>query len=240
MAIASASYADAAIKVRLALAARESDPLSVWHHASPQSRTATELLADFDELYARAANKAGKTEWAAAVVLALLEKRPTLDGVALPQWHGPIHALALSLDYVQQKLSVQQTIMRLLGTWPHHAKWKGDDILSSLLVKPINASDDEETWSELTFMSQENRRAGIGARADVVWFDEPPVMDILRELRKAAHAGRKIVRLISATPTIRRQWAPLAEDYKPQALRDRKSTRLNSSHATLSRMPSSA
>lgn len=116
------------------------------------------------------------------------------------------------LDYKQQVLSVQPAYLRVLGRWPHKARWQGE-ILSSLSIKPIGADDDESNWSVLHFLSQENKRSGIGVRADIVAFDEPPVMDILRELRKAGHAGRRSIRLIAETPTIRRQWQGLRDDY---------------------------
>lgn len=38
-------------------------------------------------------------------------------------------------------------------------------------------------------------------------------MEILQELRKAGHAGRRSIILIGMTPTIRSQWAPVKEDY---------------------------
>lgn len=199
--------------VQAGLALRERAPLDYWHHSSPQSIEATRLLSDFDELYARAANKAGKTEWGVAATLAMLQKRPDLDGVPLPHWRGKIDAVCLVLDYNQQKLSVQQTVERLLGRWPHHARWKGDGILASLKIMPVSGDADEGTWSTLTFMSQENRRSGVGVRADIVLADEPPREPIFRELRKAAHAGRRIIRIIAATPTIRSQWAWLKEEY---------------------------
>lgn len=205
-------------KAKLFLLRREQDPLAAWKHAAPQSRDATKLLSKYREVYARAANKGGKTEWAAAVVLAMLQKRRELDGIPLPQWRGKVDALCLVLDYKQLKLSVQQTLLRLLGKWPHHARYVGDT-LASLKVKPLGASEDESEWSTLTILSQENKRSGIGARADIVWADEPPVESIWRETRKAGHSGRRRVRLISATPTIRSQWAWLEQDYSPEAPR---------------------
>jgi hypothetical protein len=202
-----------ATKVNLNLAHRDRCPLDFWTHASEQSREATKLALEYDELYARAANKAGKSEWAAAFVLACLQKRSNLDCVTIPTWRGAVTALALSLDYTQQKLSVQQTLLRLLGSWPYKAHWKGDGILSSLRVMPLNGGADESQWSTLTLISEDNPRAGLGARADIVWADEPPVESIWREARKAAHAGRRSVRIISATPTLRRQWEWLRNEY---------------------------
>jgi hypothetical protein len=202
------------LEVQSGLSRRQRDPLSFWHHASPQSRQATAFISEYDEVYARAANKAGKTEWAAAVTLAILQKRRHLDGVPMPQWKGRLEGLVLTLDYNQQKLSVQPALLRLLGDWPHKCTWKGDGILSSLKIRPLGEErDDPEWWSVIHFMSEENKRAGVGARADLVWADEPPIEEIWRECRKAAHAGRKIVRLISATPINRRQWAWIKEEY---------------------------
>jgi hypothetical protein len=201
------------IRNRAYLARVEADPLSFWRHSSPQSERATLLLNDCDEVYARAGSKGGKTEWACAVVTRILQKQQKLDGIKLPYWRGPVTGIVLCLDYTQQKHSVQQTLLRLLGKWPYRAHWKGDGILGSIKIKPVNGTDDESTWSTLTLISQENRQSGLGARADIVWADEPPIESIWRELRKAAHAGRRMVRIISATPTIRRQWAWLKDDY---------------------------
>ena len=83
----------------------------------------------------------------------------------------------------------------------------------SLRIKPTDGGDDETEWSVLTFMSEENRRSGIGARADVVRFSEPPIMKILRELRKAPHANRLGIRIIENTPIEIEQWWDLAQDY---------------------------
>lgn len=218
--VAPTEFARLHAKVKLHLLRRDTDPLAYWHHAAPQSKTASKLLKFFREVYVRAANLSGKTEWAAAIVLAMLKKQRSLDGVALPQWRGKVDALCLVRDYRQLKLSVQQTLLRLLGKWPHKARYVGDTLVS-LKVKPLGGSDDERDWSSLTILSQENRRAGLGARADIVWADEPPVEPIWREVRKAGHAGRRRVRIISATPTIRSQWAWLEKDYSPEAKRGR-------------------
>jgi hypothetical protein len=201
------------VRVRLGNMLRDEDPLRFWHHSSDQSREATALLTEVDEVYARAANKGGKTEWEYAVGLAMLQKRPELDGVPLPQWRGRVEGVSLEIDHEQQKLSSQQTILRLLGHWPHHASWKGNGVLASLRIQPLGGSSDQSQWSTLTFMSQENRRTGTGIRADLVLANEPPREDIFREVRKAAHAGRRIVRIIGATPIHRRQWQWVKDDY---------------------------
>jgi len=197
------------------LEGRSKDPLSWWRFAVPRAREAFALLSSRnppDELHIRAANKTGKTESAAAYMLACLQKRQSLDGVPLPQWRGPIEAGQFVLDYKQQLLSVQPAYFRLLGSWPHHARYQGE-ILESLRVMPVGGSSDESKWSVLHFFSQERKRSGLGFRLDLADFDEPPVMEVLRELRKASHAGRRCIILIQETPTRRREWAPLYLDY---------------------------
>lgn len=212
-ALAQSAISEQFRRIRAGLAIKERDPLSFWHHAARQTKAATALLREVDELYARGPNVGGKTEWQYAVGLAILQKRRTLDGVPLPQWRGKVEGISLELDYPTQRLSSQQTVLRLLGQWPHHPVRKSDGILSSVRVQPLNGSSDQATWSTLTFMSQENRKSGTGIRADLVLGNEPPREAIWREIRKAAHAGRRSVRIIGATPIIRRQYEWLHKEY---------------------------
>jgi hypothetical protein len=204
-------------RARAGLDLRSRDPLQYWHFAVPRLREAFSLFAaprkPIDELHARACNKGTKSETMAAYGIALAQKRTHLDGVELPRWRGRVEGAMLVLDYPQQLLSVQPAFMRLLGRWPHHARYSGE-ILKSLSIMPVGGSPtDESSWSVIHFISQENRRSGLGVRADFILFDEPPRIEILRELRKAAHAGRRLVIVIGETPTIRSQWSPLRLDY---------------------------
>lgn len=211
----SASLAESALRVRLSNASRRDDPLEHWHFAVPRLRDVFRMFVGddhIDEAHLRACNNGTKTETAAAYVLSCLQKRRELDGVELPQWTGPVSALCGVLDYKQMLLSVQPAYLRLLGNCPHHARYTGE-VLSSIHVQPIGGGSDESQWSVIHFLSQENRRSGVGARADLVHFDEPPVIEILRELRKAAHANRPGIRIIGETPTLKRQWLPLREEY---------------------------
>ena len=192
------------------------DPLRTWRFGVPRLRDAFALFTapePIDELHLRACNKGTKTETEAAWTIACLQKRPHLDGVPVPQWKGRIEAIQLVLDYPEQLLSVQPAYLRLLGNWPHHALYHGES-LSTLYVRPLGwEHDDQRSWSVLHFRSEDKKTSGTGARADLSVFDEPPVMSILDELRKAAHAGRRGLRLIAETPTIRRQWFALQADY---------------------------
>jgi hypothetical protein len=123
-----------------------------------------------------------------------------------------VHVVQIVLDYKRQTLSVQPAYLRLLGKWPHRARYLGPS-LQSIHIKPEDGTDDETTWSVIHFLSAENRDAGVGIRADVVCFDEPPPIELLRELRKAGHAGRASIRVIGETPELRRLWQPIRDEY---------------------------
>lgn len=143
----------------------------------------------------------------------MLQGRPSLDGEPLPRVEDP-SAAVLVLDYNQQKFSVQPAYLDAVGEWPHRATYKGDGILSTLRVKPIGGGDDPAGWPMATFISQENPRAGTGARVPIVHADEPPVEGIWREFRKSKRRGGRSIRLITATPLVRRQWLWLRDDYR--------------------------
>lgn len=202
--------------LRLARTLQEREPLAFWRFAVPRLRTALAMFTGpdrIDELAMRGPNKGTKTETVAAYVSACLEKRKTLDLCPLPQWRGPVEGLCAVLDFKQQLLSVQPAYQRMLGQWPCRVRRNGE-AWASVKVLPLDGDEqDETTWSVLHFLSQENRATGTGARADVVQFDEPPRISILRELRKAGHAGRLSIILVDYTPTIRSQWSPLREEY---------------------------
>jgi len=210
------SLADSAVAVQAIEAVRRRDPLRSFRFAVPRFREAFSLFtaADpIDELHARGPNGTGKTLTASMYVTACAQKRRELDGIPIPQWRGRVECLQLVLDFPQQLLSVKAAYQRAIGDWPNHPRYNGEH-LTSIHVMPLGGDPiDESDWSVIYFMSQKNMQAGTGARADVIHFDEPPRMDFLRELRKAAHAGRRSIILIGETPTKRREWAPLREDY---------------------------
>jgi hypothetical protein len=213
---AAQALAESAYTLKHGLAASERDPLTWWRFGVPRLRMAFGMFSGpepITELHLRACNKGGKTLSKAAFVMACLQKRQTLDGVPIPQWRGPIEALQLVLDYPQQLLSVKPAYLKALGRWPAEVRRNGE-YLSSIRVMPVGGNPNDPTeWSVVHFLSQKNVDTGKGARADLVDFDEPPKMEFLEELRKAAHAGRRMVRIIGETPLKRREWAPLRADY---------------------------
>src|SRR5882672_2661807 len=200
------SFATDNIVWRAGMELRREQPLKFWHHAVPQLAEATKLTNSKRRLIIRAPNGSGKTEWGTALIAACSMGLDTLDAKPIPRWRGRVDALEFARDYKQQKLSTQQTWLRLLGSHPHHCRWIGDDILSSIRIRHADSTDDEATWSLVTFMSQENPQAGLGARADIWRFDEPGKQSIVHEMRKAAHANRKGLELHTFTPIRRAEW----------------------------------
>lgn len=152
------------------------------------------------------------TNWGAAVVVALCQRRKELDGVKLPKMPERVIAAVLSLDHQQQALSVQPAYLAMLGDWPHVVGYKSrsQDIVGTIRVKQVdNKSDDPKTWSTIHFVSQENPNATVGARLHIAHADEPPKEHIWNEVRARGFAGQPFVRLITATPLVRRQWTAL-------------------------------
>ena len=106
---------------------RAKDPLRFWHFAVPRLKEAIGLFSGDDpieELHMRACNKGTKSETLAAFGVAMAQKRPTLDGVPIPQWRGRVEGAQLVLDYPAQILSVQPAYLRVLGDWPHRANFR--------------------------------------------------------------------------------------------------------------------
>ena len=200
------------------LSLREDQPIAFWKHSSEATRKASAAVTRRLETYIRAGSLGGKTEWGAAMGCAYALRMSVLDGIKLPRIRKKrVTGVVLCLDYPQQKFSVQPAYLRLLGNWPHKIRWKQDGIVGSLTVKPIGATDDESTWSEVSFISQANLKAGTGARGvDWVHADEPPVERVWREFRKAAHAGEYIYLWITATPLYVSQYGWLRDEYEKQ------------------------
>lgn len=196
-----------------AIAMLEGDPLRYFQCSSEVQRDFLRGLSTADEIYLHSGNGFGKTAIGAAAGVALARGLPELNGIEIPVLRTPNTGLVLSLDYEQQKLSVQQHYLRMVGKWPHEARWEGE-VLKTLRVKPQNAkSDDPKDWSLIQFMSQKNLTAGTGARAQWVHGDEPPLPAIWKEIRKAGLGLTIFPHFITATPLKRSQWWWLRADY---------------------------
>ena len=102
-------------------------------------------------------------------------------------------------------------------------------------------------------MAEEKRRSNVGRLSDFLWFDgagylaaNPDVKGGVPGLRRTlafAHwyvHGRNEGRVGMALSLYRRRKPPVALPTNRKLNLDRKSTRLNSSHVSESRMPSSA
>ena len=193
----------------------EADPLALFHTGPAwQRRFLTHLR---HRIYAHPANKTGKTTLLVCSGLALAQCRCELDGVELPRLPSPNVGALFSLDYKQQRLAIQETLLRWLGRWPHKLERDGETIIS-IAVKPgygpgfwtsAPPSDDPRTWSKIGLYSQKNLASGVGFRLHWAGFDEPPIMPVYREVLKAGFPGWPFPTFIGATSIKRSQWYPL-------------------------------
>lgn len=194
------------------LASAKADPQALFTCTSAEQRRFIAELR-YGEIYLHSGNLWGKTTIGARVGVALARGSRSLDGVDLPALPSPNVGLVFSLDYKQQRLSVQPAYLAAVGDWPHTEEWNGQTLVS-MRVKPEGCrSENPKDWSLILFYSQENRRAGVGARGNWCHFDEPPRIDTLREVRKMGEANSVFVSYITATPLNRAGWYPLREDY---------------------------
>lgn len=194
------------------LASAKADPQALFQCTSAEQRRFIAELR-YGEIYLHSGNKFGKTVIGARVGVALARGSRSLDGIELPALPSPNVGIVLSLDFKQQRLSVQPAYLAAVGDWPHKPEWNGQTLVS-LRIKPEGCrSDNPKDWSLILFYSQENRRSGIGARGHWVHADEPPREEIWREVRKMGETNSVFVSFITATPLKRAQWYWLREDY---------------------------
>lgn len=190
----------------------DADPLA-------QFRCTSEVQRDYlrnqghAEVYLHSGNKFGKSTIGIAFDIAMCQGRDELDGIRLPRVPMPCRWGLFVPDYPSHLTSTQPIIEALVGDWPHKFERHGA-VITAVRIKPIGwANDDPDSWSLLKVYSCENRRSGVGARLYGAHFDEPPPIEILREVRKAGEAATVFPVGITATPLKRSQWQPLREDY---------------------------
>lgn len=205
------------LRMRTLLSSMLHDPLVAFRANGAKQLEVIEWLSQELEVYLRAANKFGKTTLGARYFVAVARGKRSFLGIPIPRMPVPNIGLVLSLDYTQQQLSVQKAYIAAIGEWPHEIRWVPGHhgrIVKSIAVRPDDwTSDDTSTWSQINFQSQQNRRAGIGARGNWVHADEPPNENVWREVRKMGDTGYPCLRLITATPTFRSLWWWLKQDF---------------------------
>lgn len=205
------------LAMQAALDSAARDPLAYFRENGPKQRQVVEHAAAGHETYVKAANKWGKTTIGAGFFVAQSRGMREFLGVRMPHVPVPNVTMVLSLDYRQQELSVQRTYLGLIGQHPHQVRWlpgRSGQIAQSIAIRPDGwTNEDPDTWSKLQLYSQENRRSGVGARANGLHGDEPPRENVWREARKAGQPGFAFPRIITATPTFRSQWGWLKADF---------------------------
>lgn len=212
MSAAVTDWSAAVAVMHAGMASAKADPQALFRCTSAEQRRFIAELR-YGEIYLHSGNLWGKTTIGARVGVALARGSRYLAGVELPALPSPNVGLVFSLDYKQQRLSVQPAYLAAVGEWPHTEEWNGQTLVSMRIKPEGSKSDNPKDWSLILFYSQENRRAGVGARGNWCHFDEPPRIDTLREVRKMGEANSVFVSYITATPLNRSGWYPLRDDY---------------------------
>lgn len=169
------------------------------------------------ECYWRAGNQGGKTYGGAAMGIALARGKKELNGLPVPPIRVPSVGYVLTQTYKQQAESTQAAYLSLLGNWPHKIGYvdKVNDYVSTIWVKPDGCkSDDFRKWSKIVFHCAQTGRSIPGGRIDWGHADEPPKMQMWRELRSRRRRNEPLYRWITATPLNRDEWEEMEADFE--------------------------
>lgn len=134
--------------------------------------------------------------------------------IALPGLRNgePWRQWVLVQSYDQAKDSSMRAYKKLVGRHPHDISYLYKGVIKRLRIKPDGwESDDPESWSEVTFISQEGMteedvQRVQGARIHGVHCDEMPLQSIFFELLNRAEANVPLLVGISATPEYKPEW----------------------------------
>jgi hypothetical protein len=220
-----------ALAVRAGLAIPKNDPLRYRRISSAPVRQAIEWMLKGVLTYLHGGNSSGKTEGLADPFVRLCRGQPSMDGrlmtragedvdpedeipriITLPglrngeAWRHWV----LVQSYDQAKDSSMRAYRKLVGKHPHDISWLAKGLPKRIRVKPdVWNSDDPETWSEITGMTDEDVQRVQGARVHSIHCDEMPLLSILEELLNRADANTDLLFAITATPEYKHEWEPI-------------------------------
>ena len=212
------------------------DPLRFRRLSSPQVRDLIEHVVQGIEGYGHAGNGAAKTEEFAALFVRMCRGQRVFDGrlmgrdgdpsapaetdphpIYLPGFvnNDPWRHWVTVQSYAQAKDSSMRAYRKVLGRWPHKIGWIDKNLghVKLIKVKPEieGWSDDPDTWSEITFISQENMteedvKYVQGARVNSVHGDEMQKQSVWQEIRARRIANERLYKVITATPEYKHEW----------------------------------
>lgn len=193
--------------------ARRNDPLRFFEWASwAQERVAREI--DRGEILVRSGNKAGKTQGAAALFVALARGERELAGVELPPIRTPNTGWIVVPSYKQAQDSVVKAYRKMLGRWPHRLI-KQNTFIVGFYIKPNRpeVGEDQDNWSKILLMPDEGTEP-TGGRIDWAHGDEPPSQYMWTEVRWRGESGLPFYRLLTLTPKKRINWQWIKDDFE--------------------------
>ena len=200
------------------------DPVASFTTVGPDGRhhefqeRLIQSVANRIEVLGLGGNRMGKTRVGAALAGALAQCRGKLAGIKLPPVSRPSVGVVFTEGWKQQIESTQQTILEMLGDWPHVVRYSSQVPLGAqlVLVKPDGwGSDDERTWSRIWFhVRGDGKGTSIeGINPDWGWADEPPSPWDWREFRMRSRGNVMPLRWITMTPKWVEDWEPILRDF---------------------------
>lgn len=201
------------------------DPIAKFTTVAPDGRhhlvqeRMIQAVHDRIEVCVVAANRFGKTRPGAAIAVSLARCRHELAGFPLPRVRMPSVGIIFTEGWKQQVESTQQTVLEMLGDWPHVVRYSSQVPMGAqlILVKPEGwQNDDERTWSRIWFhVKGEGKGTSIeGINPDWGWADEPPSIFDWREMRMRSVENTMAIRWITLTPKWVEDWEPILRDFE--------------------------
>ena len=200
------------------------DPLERFTTVAPDGRRhefqerLIQNVANRIEVLGLGANRCGKTRVGAALAVALARCRRELAGIALPATSIPSVGVVFTEGWKQQIESTQQTILDVLGNWPHVVRYSSQVPMGAvlILVRPEGwPNDDERTWSRIWFhVKGDGKGTSVeGMNPDWGWADEPPSIHDWQEFRMRSRDNVMPLRWITMTPKWVEDWEPILKDF---------------------------
>lgn len=199
----------AALWLATAEAREHRDPLSRFRWQCDGAVRFATYVARGLETHAHTGNQGTKTTSGAAIAVAMLQGRSSLDGVKLPRLKLPATAWLMVKTRKGQVDSSQRAYREVIGGWPCKEAFsdRGRDYVETFWIRPERwTNDDPHSWSKIVVHCEESGESLPGGRVDIIHADEPPKRENWREARWRGKSNQPLYLFITETPLKRSEW----------------------------------
>ena len=205
---------------RVDLAREAADPLAYFRCKSEGQERVAGYVSQRVEVYAHAAERAGKSKIGAAITAAFClgkDHLRTRDGaiISLPILRPPVRWLIGFDSYKLGGASVMHTLRGVLGLAEehYHEDLAGGAAGCPSVIRVRHAlARSQADWSLIYIFPYDGVRPR-SMELDGWWLDEPPPIMYLEAVRSRIGARRDLRGLITATPLERKVWEPIKNQY---------------------------